>query len=88
MVTSVIVAPGNEHYARRASSFISWKLGRRVQVRSRTRVAMVPWQVSAASLLGSWLTFTSWAVIANPLNVWVPPIFYGPAFNGSFGNHE
>ena len=78
-VTKIFIPPGYECVARRATSCLSYRLGRRITVESRSRKVSVPWQVGAADFLSAWLSKSH----INQLRTgaYVPP-FFGPGFDG------
>ena len=54
-LTSIVVQPHLIRYARRATHLISSNLGRRVEVRARSRTHSEPWQIRSAALLSKWI---------------------------------
>lgn len=81
-VTKVSIPPGNEHVARRATSCLSYKLGRRILVESRSRTLSVPWQIGSAEILSAWLKRPPINQHSQEANL---PPFFGPGFGFSLG---
>ena len=54
-VEKIVLRPGLEEYARRASTMLSLKYGRRIVVETRTRVTSTPWQRLSQLCFAAWL---------------------------------
>ena len=91
-IEKIVLRPGLEDYARRASDVLSLLIGRPILVETRSLICFTPWQKASSTLLRKWLvsdwpvelTYSFNAHLAAPTSpVHQPPI--GPGFDFPLG---